>query len=102
MAGCVTAPEVQMVPNFVHDADPPFFDTEPGGEMAPWWLHFDDDDLHGLIDAGLAASPSPKIAIARLSQAESNLAVAQSALWPLLQGRGSREDINFLGRDPDT
>jgi outer membrane protein TolC len=102
MAGCVTAPEVQMVPNFVHDADPPFFDTEPRDEMAPWWLHFDDDYLHGLIDAGLAASPSPKIAMARLSQAESNLAVAQSALWPLLQGRGSREDINFLGRDPDT
>jgi outer membrane protein TolC len=91
-----------MVPDLVRGGAPPFFGNEPRGEIEQWWRYIDDDGLHRMIDTGLAGSPSPKIAMARLAQAESNLAVAQSTLWPLLQGRASREDIYFSGRDPDT
>tara|TARA_Y100000287_G_scaffold110837_1_gene88908 strand:+ start:1812 stop:3197 length:1386 start_codon:yes stop_codon:yes gene_type:complete len=102
MSGCVSAPEVQMVPDLVRGGAPSFFGNEPRGEIEQWWRYIDDDGLHRMIDTGLAGSPSPKIVMARLAQAESNLAVAQSTLWPLLQGRASREDIYFSGRDPDT
>ena len=91
-----------MVPDLVRGGAPSFFGNEPRGEIEQWWRYIDDDGLHRMIDTGLAGSPSPKIAMARLAQAESNLAVAQSTLWPLLQGRASREDIYFSGRDPDT
>jgi len=91
-----------MVPDLVRGGAPSFFGNEPRGEIEQWWRYIDDDGLHRMIDTGLAGSPSPKIVMARLAQAESNLAVAQSTLWPLLQGRASREDIYFSGRDPDT
>jgi outer membrane protein TolC len=55
-----------------------------------------------MIDTGLAGSPSPKVAMARLAQAESDLAVAQSTLWPSLQGQASRKDVYLSGQEPDT
>jgi len=102
MAGCVSAPEVQMVPDPVREGNASLFGNEPRGEVEQWWRHLEDDVLHRLIAAGLAGSPSPRIALARLAQAESELAVAQSTLWPSLQGRVAREVINFSGRESDT
>ncbi len=102
MTGCVSAPEVQMVPDPVRESNASLFGDEPRGEVEQWWRHLEDDVLHRLIAAGLTGSPSPRIALARLAQAESELAVAQSTLWPSLQGRGAREVINFSGRDSDT
>ncbi len=91
-----------MVPDPVREGNASLFGNEPRGEVEQWWRHLEDDVLHRLLAAGLAGSPSPRIALARRAQAESELAVAQSTLWPSLQGRGAREVINFSGRDSDT
>jgi outer membrane protein TolC len=102
MSGCVSAPEVQMVPDLVRGDAPSFFGNEPRGQIGQWWRYIDDDGLHRMIDTGLAGSPSPKVAMARLAQAESDLAVAQSTLWPSLQGQASRKDVYLSGQEPDT
>jgi outer membrane protein TolC len=102
MSGCVSAPEVQMVPDLVRGDAPSFFGNEPRGQIGQWWRYIDDDGLHWMIDTGLAGSPSPKVAMARLAQAESDLAVAQSTLWPSLQGQASRKDVYLSGQEPDT
>ena len=102
MTGCVTAPDVLMVPDTVRQPDVSVLGGEPRGGTDSWWRQLDDDLLHHLIESGLQGSPSPKIALARLAQAEADLTVARSALFPSLQGRGTREVINFSGRDPDT
>jgi NodT family efflux transporter outer membrane factor (OMF) lipoprotein len=102
MSGCVSAPEVQMVPDLVRGDASSFFGNEPRGQIGQWWRYIDDDGLHRMIDTGLAGSPSPKVAMARLAQAESDLAVAQSTLWPSLQGQASRKDVYLSGQEPDT
>ena len=91
-----------MVPDSVRGGAPSFFGNEPRGEIEQWWRYIDDDGLHRMIDTGLAGSPSPKVAMARLAQAESDLAVAQSTLWPSLQGQASRKDVYLSGQEPDT
>jgi len=102
MTGCVTAPDVLMVPDAVRQAEASAPGGEPRGETDTWWRQLDDDVLHHLIATGLQGNPSPNAALARLAQAEADLTVARSALFPSLQGRGSREEINFSGRDADT
>jgi NodT family efflux transporter outer membrane factor (OMF) lipoprotein len=102
MSGCVSAPEVQMVPDLVRGDASSFFGNEPRGQIGQWWRYIDDCGLHRMIDTGLAGSPSPKVAMARLAQAESDLAVAQSTLWPSLQGQASRKDVYLSGQEPDT
>lgn len=102
MTGCVTAPDVLMVPDVVDDADVSLFGGKSRVQTDSWWRQLDDDVLHQLIATGLEGSPSPKIALARLSQAEADLTVAQSARIPSLQGRGAREVVNFSGRELDT
>jgi NodT family efflux transporter outer membrane factor (OMF) lipoprotein len=102
MSGCVSAPDVQMVPDLVRGDASSFFGNEPRGQIGQWWRYIDDDGLHRMIDTGLAGSPSPKVAMARLAQAESDLAVAQSTLWPSLQGQASRKDVYLSGQEPDT
>ena len=91
-----------MVPDLVRGDAPSFFGNEPRGQIGQWWRYIDDDGLHRMIDTGLAGSPSPKVAMARLAQAESDLAVAQSTLWPSLQGQASRKDVYLSGQEPDT
>jgi NodT family efflux transporter outer membrane factor (OMF) lipoprotein len=102
MSGCVSAPDVQMVPDLVRGDASSFFGNEPRGHIGQWWRYIDDCGLHRMIDTGLAGSPSPKVAMARLAQAESDLAVAQSTLWPSLQGQASRKDVYLSGQEPDT
>lgn len=91
-----------MVPDLVRGDAPSFFGNEPRGHIGQWWRYIDDCGLHRMIDTGLAGSPSPKVAMARLAQAESDLAVAQSTLWPSLQGQASRKDVYLSGQEPDT
>ena len=91
-----------MVPDLVRGDASSFFGNEPRGQIGQWWRYIDDDGLHRMIDTGLAGSPSPKVAMARLAQAESDLAVAQSTLWPSLQGQASRKDVYLSGQEPDT
>ena len=91
-----------MVPDLVRGDAPSLFGNEPRGQIGQWWRYIDDDGLHRMIDIGLAGSPSPKVAMARLAQAESDLAVAQSTLWPSLQGQASRKDVYLSGQEPDT
>lgn len=91
-----------MVPDLVRADARSFFGNEPRGEIGQWWRYIDDDGLHRMIDTGLAGSPSPKVAMARLAQAESDLAIAQSTLWPSLLGQAARKDVYFSGQEPDT
>ena len=97
ISGCVSAPSVQMVPDVVVDASV----AEPRGEWGNWWTPLNDDVLDKLINRGLNGNPSPRIAAARLAQAEAELAVARSARWPLLQASGTRDVSDFAGREPD-
>ncbi|MEM7099261.1 MAG: TolC family protein [Pseudomonadota bacterium] len=101
LAGCVTAPDVQMLPEAVSISE-----IEKHGEIrteaVQWWLVLDDDLLHQLITQGLAGSPSSHIALARLAQAEADLKIAQADRWPDLVGLGRRDARNFSGREPDT
>lgn len=106
MAGCVSAPDVQMLPDPIRKLDVSSygqgFGDKPRGEVERWWVQLDDDLLLKLINAGLAGSPSPRIALARLAQAESGLTIARAGAWPGLVGRGAREVVDFSGSDSDT
>ncbi len=104
ISGCVTAPPVDLLPEAVleENASRGEVRDEIRVEMDVWWKRLDDDVLHHLITTGLAGNPTPQIALARLAQAEADLAVTQSARWPSLQGRGTRQVREFSGSDPDT
>ena len=63
--------------------------TEPdGSEGAPpardWWRSFGSEELSGLIDASLRASPDMVIAAERVLQAEAQARIAGSTLFPAL------------------
>ena len=100
LAGCVTAPDVRMVPENVSVADPSAGNLRT--EIGHWWKPLGDQALHELISTGLADSPSMQIALARLAQAEVDVTVARAARWPWVQGSGTREVFNFSDRTPDT
>ncbi len=102
LAGCVSAPPVQTLPEPVRAMNAAAFGDVPRRETGAWWTQLHDDVLGELIAAGLAGSPSPRIALARLAQAEADLTVARSARWPMMQAIGSREVRDFSGSDPDT
>lgn len=63
--------------------------AEPGAadEVAltrDWWRSFGSDELSGLIDAALRASPDMGIAAERVRQAEAQVRVAGATLFPAL------------------
>jgi NodT family efflux transporter outer membrane factor (OMF) lipoprotein len=73
--------------------------SEPGAADAAaltrdWWRRFGSAELSRLIDAALRTSPDMAIAAARLVQAEAQVRIAGSSLFPALNlgaGTGRRE-----------
>ena len=73
--------------------------AEPGPMEAAapsrdWWRGFGSAELSGLIDAALSASPDMAIAAERVRQAEAQVRIAGSTLFPALNfsaGTGRRE-----------
>ena len=102
ITGCVTAPPVEQLPNELSDDDASLFGGETRLEHSSWWEPLGDGSLHQLIQLGLQRNPSPQAAMARLAQAQADLAVAKSMRWPSLLGSGSRQVQRFNGSDPNT
>jgi len=72
--------------------------TDAGADAAApsrdWWRGFGSAELSGLIDAALSASPDMAIAAERVRQAEAQVRIAGSTLFPALNfsaGTGRRE-----------
>ncbi len=51
-----------------------------------WWRAFGDPQLDGLIDQALAGNPNLQVARARLARAQASADIAESALWPKVNG----------------
>jgi NodT family efflux transporter outer membrane factor (OMF) lipoprotein len=70
-----------------------------------WWRAYGDAQLNGLIEEGLADSPSLTIAAARLRQAEAALGQSRSTLLPSINGEASvgsaRRSANAMGLPND-
>ncbi|MEM7077612.1 MAG: TolC family protein, partial [Pseudomonadota bacterium] len=100
LAGCVGAPPVNYLPAEVgvlaeQATDAPIDDTT-------WWSRLDDAELSQMIEQGLQHSPSSRIALARLAQAEQDVRVATAARWPGLSATAARQARDFSDTTTDT
>ena len=78
-------------PRALHEGAPamPEAWTESGAadaalHLRDWWRSFGSDELSGLIDAALRANPDMAIAAERVLQAEAQVRIAGSTLFPAL------------------
>ena len=92
--GCAVGPDyrrpaVDMPVAWTVEA--PFRAGTPGDATpkGPWWKRFNDPTLDALQEQALAQSPTLAAASARLTQAQAQVAAAESGLWP---------SVNFAGR----
>ena len=82
---------------------PDAFRGAPAGAPAPsvgdlaWWELFQDPTLQGLIRAALAANHDLQIAVTRILQAEAQVTVARSQLWPTVNGTIAAPYVGFTG-----
>lgn len=69
-----------------------------------WWSSFGSQELAGLINAAFAESPDLAMAAERVRQAEAQVRVAKSSLFPELSGSigTGRSDSNRRDREDDT
>ena len=100
-AGCAAGPDyhrpaVDLPVSWTVEA--PFRVGAPSDALTkgPWWQRFGDSTLDALEDRALTASPTLAAANARLAQARSQVAAAESALIPSLGfvGRAARFKIS--------
>jgi multidrug efflux system outer membrane protein len=59
------------------------------GDLARWWLVFDDSTLNSLVDRAAAANLDLKLTEARIRQARAARAIAAGGLGPTLDASGS-------------
>jgi len=64
-----------------------------------WWRAYRDDQLNQLIDEALAGSPTLKVAAARFRAAAAQAGLAESALYPHLDGDASIIEQRFNKND---
>jgi NodT family efflux transporter outer membrane factor (OMF) lipoprotein len=84
VAGCastspIPAPQVTPPANYAESAGP-----DAAALSADWWRTFDSVELQSLVREALAGSPDLAIAAERVRQAEAQLQVAGSSLFPAL------------------
>jgi multidrug efflux system outer membrane protein len=93
-AGCAVGPDYHRPPAEV----PPSWQLEaPWHEAAPddtalkgnWWELFQDPQLNPLVEQALAGNQNLQVAAARLQQAQAQLTIARSALFPAVELSGS-------------
>jgi NodT family efflux transporter outer membrane factor (OMF) lipoprotein len=83
LSGCastspIPAPQVSPPPAWSEAA------AGPANVHPEWWKSFDSAELHALVGEALAGSPDLAIAMERVRQAEAQVRVAGSSLFPSL------------------
>jgi outer membrane protein, multidrug efflux system len=87
LSGCAVGPDYHRPSAEVPPAWQPM---EPWHEAAPgdttvkgsWWEVFQDPELNPLVDQALRSNQNLRVAAARLEQAQDQLTIARSALFP--------------------
>jgi NodT family efflux transporter outer membrane factor (OMF) lipoprotein len=87
LSGCAVGPDYHR-PSA--DIAPAWQPVEPWHEAAPgdavlkgsWWELFQDPDLNPLVEQALTRNQNLRVAAARLEQAQDQLTIARSALFP--------------------
>jgi NodT family efflux transporter outer membrane factor (OMF) lipoprotein len=90
LAGCAVGPDYQR-PSA--DVPPAWQPDAPWAEAAPkdtalkgnWWELFQDSQLNPLVEQALASNQNLRVAAARLEQAQDQLTIARSALFPSIE-----------------
>jgi outer membrane protein, multidrug efflux system len=88
LSGCAIvspqlAPRVSVAPTW-NEATP----TDAGAVSPTWWTTFGSPELESLVAEALAGSPDLAIATERVEQAEAQVRVAGSSLFPVLNADG--------------
>jgi outer membrane protein, multidrug efflux system len=89
LAGCAVGPDYHRP---IADVAPAWQPVAPWHEAAPgdavlkgsWWELFQDPDLNPLVAQSLASNQNLRVAAARLEQAQDQLSIARSALFPFV------------------
>lgn len=95
LAGCVSAPSTTPSETALKPATlglgaaplPHIDDT--------WWKSFDDPQLDALVERALAGSPTLAVALARLHEAQSQLAASTAATYPQITADGNETRERF-------
>jgi NodT family efflux transporter outer membrane factor (OMF) lipoprotein len=94
LAGCMLGPDYQRptlpLPAQYRDAEPP----APGREAVSladlqWFQLFQDDALQALIRTSLQQNYDVRLAVARILEAQAQLGITRSFLFPQLDGNGT-------------
>jgi NodT family efflux transporter outer membrane factor (OMF) lipoprotein len=94
LAGCMLGPDYQRptlpLPAQYRDAEPP----APGREAVSladlqWFELFRDDSLQALVHTALQQNYDVRIAVGRILEAQAQLGITRSFLFPQLDGRGT-------------
>ena len=88
-ASCAVGPDYQRPAADVPPSwkpEPPWHEGAPGDTALKgnWWELFDDPALNPLVAKALASNQNLQVAAARLQQAQAQLTVARSALFPAI------------------
>jgi outer membrane protein, multidrug efflux system len=90
LAGCAVGPDYHR-PSA--ETPPAWQPVEPWHEAAPgdsvlkgaWWELFQDPELNPLVEQALTSNQNLRVAAARLEQAQDQLTIARSALFPSVE-----------------
>src|SRR6185295_11607670 len=83
LAGCaVTQPKPPVL-----DLPEPTATAEQNALLERWWIAFDDPVLTALIDEAFANNLDLRAALARIEAARADVLLAQSYLYPSVNGR---------------
>jgi multidrug efflux system outer membrane protein len=94
MAGCMLGPDYQRptlpLPAQYRDAEPPAAGREAFSLADLQWFElFRDDSLQALVYTALQQNYDVRIAVARIMEAQAQLGITRSFLFPQLDGRGT-------------
>ena len=93
-AGCAVGPDyhrpsAEVPPSWQPEA--PWHEAAPGDTAlkGDWWELFEDPQLNPLVAKALAGNQNLQVAAARLQQAQAQVTIARSALFPAVELSGS-------------
>jgi multidrug efflux system outer membrane protein len=93
-SGCAVGPDyhraaAEVPPSWQPEA--PWHEAAPGDTTLKgnWWELFQDPQLNLLVEKALASNQNLQVAAARLQQAQAQLTIARSALFPAVELSGS-------------
>ena len=93
-AGCAVGPDYRRPSAEVPASwqpEAPWHEAAPGDTAlkGDWWELFQDPQLNPLVQKALASNQNLQVAAARLQQAQAQLTIARSALFPAVELSGS-------------